>query len=598
MSEALTAEEIRTEIDRILTSRYFSRSRSLSRFLRFVVEQTLVGLEDDLKEYTIGVRVFERGEKFDPRIDPIVRVQASKLRERLDRYYHNEGSVDKVRIFLKPGSYVPTFEAQPGNGSQTISAYRKRTVRVPETPSLVVLPFLNLTGDPEFEYFSDGLSEELIGLVGRITGLRVIARTSSFAFKGTNAGLAEIGQALRSNLVLEGSVRRSVDVIRVTARLNDAPTGHQIWARQYDGQLEDVLAVQDEIAGQIAGTLWKSVHDTTRLQSYPHAANLDSRLLLLQAWHHWNKNSPESLCKAVECFERAVSADPANALAHAGLAFAWTVLSAFAAVPPEQALEKAGEAAEQAVHHGPEMAEAWGAAGSVESALKWDWCKGERAFRQALEINPNHVPSRHGYAMGLLVALGRLDEAIRHMKLVLDLDPLSTMANCDLATACTYAGLYDEALRQYRTALDLEPNDARTRIEMGWTMLHVGQVQEGLNVIQGGLDQTAPIAPFLGIRALGLAMAGQRQEALHTLEEIRRASPQGQLSSNMSAFALDALGHREEALTEFERAYERRDPHLRFVNVDPRAALIRGEPRFQALIEKMGLARPSEQVVP
>jgi serine/threonine-protein kinase len=455
-----------------------------------------------------------------------------------------------------------------------------------------VLPFLNLTDDPGFEYFSDGLSEELIGLVGRIPGLRVIARTSSFAFKGTNAGLERIGKTLRTNLVLEGSVRRRADAIRVTARLNEASTGHQVWARQYDGRLEDVFAVQDEIAGEIADTLRQSIRDAALPQTARRTENLDARLLLLQAWYHWNKNSPESLLKAVGLFEQAAAADPANALAHAGLAFAWTVLSVFGAVPPATALERADEAAKQAIRYGPERAEAWGAAGCVEGVLKWNWSEGERGFLRALELNPNHVTSRHGYALGLLVALGRMEEAIGHMNRVLDLDPLSALVNCDFGATYTYAGRFDDALRQYRATLDLEPHNNRGQMEMGWLLLHMGRVQEGLQLIEQALDRTVAIPAFLGIYALGLALAGRRRESLSALDGIRHTNPEGEFRSNMAPFALDALGLREEALTEFERAYERRDPHLRFLNVDPRAHLLRGEPRFQALVRKMGLDRP------
>jgi tetratricopeptide (TPR) repeat protein len=178
------------------------------------------------------------------------------------------------------------------------------------------------------------------------------------------------------------------------------------------------------------------------------------------------------------------------------------------------------------------------------------------------------------------------------MNRVLDLDPLSALVNCDFGATYTYAGRFDDALRQYRATLDLEPHNNRGQMEMGWLLLHMGRVQEGLQLIEQALDRTVAIPAFLGIYALGLALAGRRRESLSALDGIRHTNPEGEFRSNMAPFALDALGLREEALTEFERAYERRDPHLRFLNVDPRAHLLRGEPRFQALVRKMGLDRP------
>lgn len=583
-------QEVREALVCVLSSPHFARARTLSRFLRFVVEQTLAGKADELKEYTIGFRVFERGENFDPRIDPIVRVQAGKLRDRLDRYYREEGAGAGFRIALRPGSYVPVFEPRVQESGSTVAVFRSGRVREPETPTLAVLPFLNLTGDPEFEYFTDGISEELIGLVGLIPRLRVIARTSSFSFKGVSATLAGIGRKLSANLILEGSVRRSADAIRVTARLNEAATEHQIWTRHYDGRLEDVFGVQDEIAAKIAETVRGTPH--VRQASQP--AVLESHLLLLRGWHIWNKCDYLSMGKALQHFERAAAADPDNAKAHAAVALGLTLLCVYDLISSREAAVRASEAVRRALECGGESADSWGAKGCVESTLLWNWSESEKAYERALAINPNHTVSRHGYAIGGLMALGRFEEVFREMRLVLELDPLSAMANCDLATAHTYAGMYEEALELYRSALEVDPQNLRIRVEFGWCMLQAGRVEEGLKAIEDALVGVS-IPPFEGMRALGLALAGRRGEALEKLDWLRTAYGDGRLHFNSPVFALDALGLREEALAEFEHAYDRRDTHLRLVNINPRAELLRGEPRFQALIRRMGLAGAAEQ---
>ena len=586
MSGGLNNSEILTEIDSILASPYFSRSRNLSRFLRFVVEQTLAGQADDLKEYTIGIRVFERGESFDPRIDPIVRVQANKLRERLDRYYHHEGSTSGIRLKLRPGSYVPAFE------TPTEAVRRNEPVRASETPSLAVLPFLNLTGDPEFEYFSDGLSEELIGVVGRITGLRVIARTSSFAFKGTTSGLEEIGRTLRTNLVLEGSVRRSAGAIRVTARLNDVPSGHQIWTRQFDRSLENVFAVQDEIAGQIAGTVHESFDRPARLQPSPRVENLESYRLYLQAWHHWQRNTPESMLRSLDLFESAVMNDPDNAKAQAGLVIAYCVLATFGVVSAEIASAKAIPAAEQAVAAGSDVAEAWQALGSVRSMLEWEFEAAADAYERSIKLNPSYALARHAYAVNCLATMGRADESVAEMRRAVDLDPLSLVANCDLGTLLFLARSYEASIEQYQKALDLDPHYSRARFEMVYSMLLRGDILGGLTVFDEHAITEDSVPHVWAIRALALALAGKKDESEKALEDFRARCPNGEFVTSVPAYTLDVLGLRDEALRTLERQVARRDPQLRYLAVDPFSDRFRGEPRFEQLLRQMNLVGP------
>lgn len=236
-SGIVSEEAVRAQIDRILASPHFSRSQALGRLLRFVVEQTLDGKELELKEYRLGVDVFERGADFDPRIDPIVRMQAAKLRARLAEYYNEEGRSDSLVISILKGGYVASFT--------------KRTAETPEFQSIAVLPFVNISADPENEHFSDGLTEELINVLTSVPGLRVVARTSVFSFKNATRDIREIGAQLNAHAVIEGSVRREGNQLRVTAQLIEVSTGYLLSSNAYQRELKDVFAAQDDLANAV-----------------------------------------------------------------------------------------------------------------------------------------------------------------------------------------------------------------------------------------------------------------------------------------------------------------------------------------------------------
>lgn len=249
--EVISAEAVREQTDRILASVHFARSQALTRFLRFVVDHTLDGKELEIKEYRLGVDVFDRGQEFDPRIDPIVRIQAAKLRSRLAEYYSDRGHGDTVVITIGKGAYVPSF---------ALAQKAPEPVRgTPDAQSIAVLPFVNISANPENEYFSDGLTEELISRFTMIPGLRVVSRTSVFGFKNASKDIREIGAQLNAHSVLEGSVRRIGNQLRVTAQLVEVSTGYHLMSRTYVRELKDVFAAQDELAQAIISEVLPSV---------------------------------------------------------------------------------------------------------------------------------------------------------------------------------------------------------------------------------------------------------------------------------------------------------------------------------------------------
>src|SRR5580698_10131112 len=312
-------DQIRAQVDKMLASRLFVRSERLCRFLRFCVELTLDEKSDQLKEQMVGVEVFDRKGDYDPRTDPIVRVEARRLLSKLKEYYTSSGRPDCVLIELQKGSYVPCF---PMRAAQQVRP--QPSVSQAEELSIAVLPFTNLTPESGTDYFSDGLTEELIHLLTRIPRLRVVAWSSMSQLRGREHDLAGIGQELKVATVLRGSVRRTHARVRVTAQLIDTESGNYLWSEAYDRQLENVLAIQEEMARAIVDTLqltlaWRSGAASRK------APDLKCYNLCLQGRFHANKRTRDGLRQSVACFEQAVAADDRSAIAYAGLADAYSL---------------------------------------------------------------------------------------------------------------------------------------------------------------------------------------------------------------------------------------------------------------------------------
>jgi TolB-like protein len=367
---------------KILVSRAFAGAERPGRFLRFIVEQALAG--NPLKETLLGVEVFGRSPSYDPRLDGVVRVEAVKLRSRLKDYYETEGAADPVRIELPKGGYLPCFEALQNPPVEPIAEApptpRRRAwwtdwrwstplfalvvlaagyllVRkshpspaTPDSSSIAVLPFVNLSSDKENEYFSDGLTDDLINALTQVRGLRVVARGSAFQFKGKNPDVRAVGRQLNVAAVLEGSVQRSGDRLRITAQLSTVADGYHVWSQTYDRRFADVFAVQDEISRAIVGALEVRVSsDPGRRLVQSSTQDLEAYNLYLQGRFHLNKWRPEAARKGIEYFEQAIAKDPGYAPAYAGMADCYTWLGVFGWSAARQAMPQARQAANHAL---------------------------------------------------------------------------------------------------------------------------------------------------------------------------------------------------------------------------------------------------------
>ena len=328
-----------------------------------------------------------------------------------------------------------------------------------------MLPFADLSPDRDQEYFCDGMTEEIIDALAKVDGFRVVARTSSFAFKGKREDIREIGKKLNVAAVLEGSVRKDGKRLRVTAQLNSVADGYHLWSETYERELKDVFAVQDEISKAIVNTLQLKLGSASR-RAKPPSENVEAYESYLQGRYHWGRWRTEGAERALQFFEQAIDKDPNYAAAYAGMADTYAWMGFFGTLPPNQVMPKARAAAEKALALDDSLAEAHNSLGYVKALYDFDWPGAEREFKRALQLNPSLPEAHFGYGIVYLSPLGRGPEALREMQLARDLDPLSPLINTYLATAYFFNNQKEEGLAFDRKALDLDPNFVEARLDL------------------------------------------------------------------------------------------------------------------------------------
>jgi TolB-like protein/Tfp pilus assembly protein PilF len=474
-----SAGSIRAEFDKILASPGFASSERLARFLRYAVDETLEGRSDALKETNVGIDVFGRKPGYDPRIDGVVRTEAIKLRARLKEYYETEGQRDPIRIDLPKGGYVPAFsepEIERGPIPQrtisgrwivlaialvalTITAVaavwlfsRPRTTGFPG-PSIAVLPFVDLSEEKNQQYFCDGMTEQIIDALSHVPGFQVVARSSMFALKGQQQDIREVGRRFNVRTVLEGSVRRSGNMVRVTAQLNNVADGFHLWSQTYDREMKDIFTLQDEISRAIVDTLQLKLN--TPLAKTPQA-DLEAYNLYLQGRYSYFKWTHDDVRRSIDLFDQAVAKAPGYAPAHAGIADAYTWLGFFHGRPRES-MPRARVAAEKALALDERLDEAHVALGEVKALYDFDWSAAGREFERALQINPGCANARFSHAITYLAPLGRTKEAIQEMKQTRDLDPLNVVFSTYLGTLYYLDHQFDAAAAELSHALEINP---------------------------------------------------------------------------------------------------------------------------------------------
>ncbi|HVP71628.1 MAG TPA: tetratricopeptide repeat protein, partial [Gemmatimonadaceae bacterium] len=431
---------------------------------------------------------------------------------------------------------------------------RRRGVASDAAPSIAVLPFDNTSGDKQDEYFSDGMAEELMTQLNKVPGLRVAARTSAFAFKGRNEDAREIGKKLGVGTVLEGSVRKAGTRMRVSARLVDARTGYQIWADEYQRDVADVFAVQDEVTAAIVGALRLRFAPSSSASSAPHETrDVMARDAYLQGRFYFEKRDEQNLDKAVTFFSQALARDSMYAAAWAGLSETYAFLATFGYRSPAEMVPKARAAAERAVLLDSTIAETHTAKGFTMLFYGWDYPGAEREFKRAIEANPQYAPARLFLGWDYL-AQGRLDDAVKALETARELDPLSLILNTRLATMLYFQRKYPEALNQARQTLAMDSGYALARYELARGYLASGRCKDALAEAEQGSAQVGDYERTIFWYAH--AICGQRALAEQQVQHLVARARTGYAAADVISMLYVALGDKPRALDWLERAYD------------------------------------------
>ena len=494
----------------------------------------------------------------------------------VDRF---DGAAQFAAALSKPS---PVTVVEP---TRTRSA---RTAAAPEH-SIAVLPFVNLSADPENGYFCDGMAEEILNALSSIPALRVASRTSSFAFKGGTEDIRAIAEKLRVRTVLEGSVRRADTTLRITAQLINAADGFHLWSHTYDREMKDVFAVQDEIARAIVKALKVNLErESGAVLVEPHTDNLEAYALYTKARYLWRRKSAGALKKCIEYFEQAVALDPRYSLAYAGLADSYVTLGYWNYLPAKQVFPRARAAAESAVGIDDRLAEAHTSRACVSLLYDWDWPRAEQDFLRAIQLKDGYSTAHFWYAC-YLWSMGRAAESVDQASRAQALAPLSPVVNANLGWALYFDRRYDEAITQCGHALELDTHSLMTYTVLGQAYAAASRYDDAIRALQSAVSFSGG-ASFTSA-ALGFACGkgGKRAEARKILHELQERSTTDYVSRFCVALVHIGLGDKDQAFDCLDRAYGERSHWLVYAKAWPILDDLRSDARFAALLGKVGL---------
>ncbi|HLH17765.1 MAG TPA: tetratricopeptide repeat protein [Bryobacteraceae bacterium] len=584
--------------------------------LRWTVERALHGAEGPVKEHEIGLAVFGKPASWDPRIDPIVRVEFSRMRQKLRDYYQGHGATDPVIIEFPFRQYLPVLtwaaakaeqpSAQAGFPTVEIPSRRsrwglamalvlvvlgagvfvawRRSSTPPPITTIAVLPFLDLTSGGQYEYLSNGFTEELTNSLAMVKGLRVIARTSAFQFKGKNTDVRQIGRLLGAGAVVEGSILSQGDRFRVMVRLNRTADGTHVWQAQYDREARDVLGVEDEITQAVAGAL------RVRLVSPP-AAEFDPGQQALDEYmkgiDQERKSDPASLRSAEAHYQDAIRLAPLYALAHARLGSVHLGLSAQTGPAQQAELDDARRELEAAVSLDPRLPVASAGLVLVNYLLNWDWPSAEAGFRRALALSPSSA-AHQTYAWALMTR-GRFAESERHYREAIELDPLNCLLRYNLATLFSRERRAAAARQELASCLDRDPGWFFGQLALGYFELFDNRPEAALS----DLHRAASLAPGSPVIEPGLAIAyaesGRRLEAQALMRQMESQSDAKRYVRYQLGLVSAYLGNRDRLFYWLGRSVDSHEQHALNMRIDPVLAPYQQDPRMIALERRTGL---------
>jgi serine/threonine-protein kinase len=602
-----TAEQVHAQLAKILSSPQFANASRASQFLRYVTEQMLAGQQALIKESVLGTEVFNREPGYDPKADAVVRVEATKLRARLLEYYAGPGKGDPLRIDIPKGSYIPVFAlvepAPPPVATRAGFAWRAAIgaalllaaiglgIRfwpgkaLAPVPSVAVLPFVNLDAQSESDYFSDGLTEQLTDVLAQADGLKVASRTSAFAFKGKREDAKEIAKKLHVGVLVEGSVRRSGDRVRITAQLVRADDGYHLWSKSFDRPFRDVLVLQDEISQQIARALRVTLAEDKQRQFFRHyTRDADAFDLYLKGRSLAGSFGPGDTARAIALFRQALERDPKFAMAYVGLASAFETDLIIGTGPPAQLGTAINSAARAALALDSNLAEAHASLASVLAQIDLDWAGAEREFREAIRLAPYSPYTHWRFAIDLLLAQSRFPEALEECGVATTLDSVTPQW-----TLCRpWVLLFQDpalAIPEYRRLQAADPDYRSYGLALGAAYAHAGQYKEAIPWV----NQSSPGPGDLGALVYLFGRTGETEKAARFAKQFE-ALP-GYRAPLFSAFVALGLDRPKEARNAALRLLEERGPNLSYFVHAPMFAGLRSDPEILAQLEKLGFSK-------
>ena len=462
----------------------------------------------------------------------------------------------------------------------------------PPAKSIAVLPFDNLSRDPDNAYFAEGVQDEILTRLAKVADLKVISRTSTQRFKSAPSDLREIAKQLGVANILEGTVQKANDQVRVNVQLINALTDAHLWAEIYDRKLTDIFAAESDIAKTIAETLQAKLSgsEKTAISKAP-TSNPEAYELYLKGRFFWNKRTGADLRKAIDYFNQAIAKDPNYALAYSGLADSYLLLSPYGAAAPKDSIPQAKTAVKRALELDDTLAEAHASSARILSGFDFDSQRAIAEFERAIQLNPNYATAHHWFAAGPLLALGRFDESIAEAKRSIELDPLSMINNADFGNDYYFARRYDDAIAQLRKTIEIEPHSYLAHYYLGEALQLKGQMPDAIAEYRKATElDDDPFA--LALLGQAYARSGQRDEANKILTQLNQEAKTRYVDAYGIGLVFLGLGDKSHAMDELERAYRENDGgDVYNIRIDPMLDDLRGDPRFEALSEKIIPAR-------
>ena len=467
-------------------------------------------------------------------------------------------------------------------------ARKERKDTVEDIPSIAVLPFVNMSPDPENAYFGDGLAEELINALTQLKGLRVVARTSAFRFRGRESDIREIGKQLNVSKILEGSVRKAGNRLRIMAQLINVEDGYHLWSERYDREMEDIFVIQDDITRAIVDQLeGKLIRKTDKPLVKRYTEDLEAYSLYLKGRYYWNSLTPEGWEKSFECYQKAIEIDPTYALAYVGLSIWHQSLAFWGDVSPSQAVSKSRELAQTALKLDDTISDAHNSLAVIYATYDWNWSAADREFKQALELDPANALGCVNYAICLTIQK-RFKEALIHAQRAQKLDPLSNLVNTWTAMILTYMGQYEDAVEEMQQVIAKDPDFWQPHLWLSVTFIFRSMIEEAISEGKKAVELSGGASIAMAMLACVYFLSGRSNEAEDLFESLQERSQRTYVPSTFFVWVHLARNEVDEAFRWLQKAAEEHDPWICWYGIGPNA-LRASDPRFDALLKKIGL---------